>query len=150
MPPDASRLLPTASGCRPAAGETRFPLVGAAEGSELRAAASRLAELGVTAFSPSEAVEWPPLQLRKPLLDAAEADGVGLRVRPRRGLAAVFWTHTAAGLDRYSWHAGARVPPAEDGGKLIAQKFKSLPVQWRPRRRADGIRLPAELSPPAV
>ena len=129
-------------------GETRFPLVGAADGSELRLAAERLADLGITAFSPSEDIEWPPLHLRKPLLDAAEAEGVGLRIQPKAGLAAVFWTHTPDGLDKYSWHAGARVPPEATDGKLIAQKFKSLPVQWRPTRKADAARLPVELSPP--
>ena len=111
-------------------------------------AAERLADLGITAFSPSEDIEWPPLHLRKPLLDAAEAEGVGLRIQPKAGLAAVFWTHTPDGLDKYSWHARARVPPEATDGKLIAQKFKSLPVQWRPTRKADAARLPVELSPP--
>ena len=130
-------------------GETRFPLVGAAEGSELRAAAERLASLGVTAFSPNEAVEWPPIALRRTLLDAAEAEGVGLHLRPQKGLAAVFWTHTPHGLDPYSWHAGARLPPQATEGKLLVQKFKSLPREWRP---ADGgsVRLPTVLAPPEV
>lgn len=134
----------------PIGGETRFPLVGVTEPSELRDAAERLADLGVTAFSPSEAVEWPPLELRQKLLDAAETTGSGLHVQPKRGLAAVFWTHTANGLDQYSWHAGARLPPEAVEGKLIAQKFKSLPLECRPKRRGDKVRLPAEMSPPVV
>ena len=43
-------------------GETRFPLVGAAEPSALRDAARTIASLGVTAFSPSAAVQSPPLE----------------------------------------------------------------------------------------
>ena len=133
-------------------GETRFPLIGAPADSDLRDAAERIAGLGVTAFSPDEAVEWPPIAPRKLLLEAAESgeEGVGLHIRPRRGLAAVFWTHTADGLDPYSWHAGARVPPEATEGKLLAQKFKSLPVEWRPKRRSDKVRLPAVMAPPLV
>jgi hypothetical protein len=131
-------------------GETRFPLVGAPECSELRDAAERLASMGVTAFSPSEAVDWPPLAPRRALLDAAETNGVGLHVRPKKGLAAVFWTHTAEGLDAYSWHTGARLPPHASDGKLLVQKFKSLPREFRPKRKGDMIRLPAGLSPPVV
>lgn len=134
-------------------GETRFPLVGAAEPSELRDAARKIASLGVTAFSPSEAVESPPLALRRTLLDAAEADGVGLRLQPQRGLAAVFWTHTAEGLDPYSWHAGARLPPQVTEGKLLVQKFKALPRGCRPTARQGlgcALRLPAQFAPPPV
>ena len=134
-------------------GETRFPLVGAAEPSALRDAARRITSLGVTAFSPNEAVESPPLALRRTLLDAAETDGVGLRLRPQRGLAAVFWTHTAKGLDPYSWHAGARLPPHVTEGKLLVQKFKALPRGCRPTgtaRQGSVVRLPAQFSPPVV
>ena len=134
-------------------GETRFPLVGAASrgeaGQQLRRAARDLAGLGVTAFSPSEAVPFPPLELRRTLLDAAEAEGIGLRVRPRKGLAAVFWTHTADGLDPHSWHAGARLPPHATGGKLLAQKFKSVPRGYRPPE-GHTMRLPTQLAPPVV
>ena len=41
----------------PMGGETRFPLVGAAEDSALRDAAERLAGLGVTAFNGDEDVD---------------------------------------------------------------------------------------------
>lgn len=136
-----------------AGGETRFPLVGAAEPSALRDAARQLAGLGVTAFSPSQAVASPPLALRRTLLDAAEADGVGLRLRPRRGLAAVFWTHTEEGLDPYSWHAGARLPPQVAEGKLLVQKFKALPRGCRPAataRQGCMVRLPAQFAPPVI
>ena len=98
-------------------------------------------------------VESPPLALRRTLLDAAEADGVGLRLRPQRGLAAVFWTHTAEGLDPYSWHAGARLPPQVTGGKLLVQKFKALPRGCRPSARQGlgcAVRLPAQFTPPPV
>ena len=166
-------------------GETRFPLVGAEEHSELRAAARLIAGLGVTAFSPSAAVASPPLASRQTLLDAAEAEGVGLRVRPKKGTAAVFWTQTEQGLDPYSWHCGARLyprpppppPPQQqqqqqqqrhgkenlgelplthDLGqeevyeeKILVQKFKSLPAEWRAGGYAgETIRLPRELAPP--
>ena len=128
-------------------GETRFPLVGMAEPSELREAARQLCGYGATAFSPDPNVEWPPIGPRRKLLDAAEVEqGQGLHVRPRKGLAAVFWTHTTEGLDQYSWHAGARLPPECGGGKLIAQKFKSLPVEWRPEPQRGGgaVKLPKE------
>ena len=129
-------------------GETRFPLVGAAQSSPLRDAAERLASLGVTAFSDDEAVEFPPLPPRRVLCNAAETDNVGLHIRPRSGLAAVFWTHTNEGLDPFSWHVGARLPPMATEGKLIAQKFKSLPVQYRPARRNDVVKLPSHMAPP--
>ena len=61
-----------------AGGETRFPLVGAADSSELRDAARSLAAQGVTAFSPDEQICPPPMRLRKPLLEAAETEGVGV------------------------------------------------------------------------
>jgi len=131
-------------------GETRFPVVGADEHSDLRAAAKRLADMGTTAFSPSETVEWPPLALRKTLLDAAEDETVGLHVKPRKGLAAVFWTHLHDGLDPYSWHTGARLPPEATEGKTLVQKFKSMPRQYRPTARGARLCLPAELAPPAV
>lgn len=140
----------------PAGGETRFPLVGAAAHSAERDAAERIAGLGATAFSPDETVASPPIGLRRALLDAAEREG-SFRVRPRRGTAAVFWTHTADGLDPYSWHCGARLPPAPAAdlgpgleGKVVVQKFKSLPAAWRPTRRGEPVVLPAALAPPAV
>lgn len=134
-------------------GETRFPLVGAAEASPLRQAARALAcDYGLDAFSPDEHASRAPIALRRMLFEAAEAASVGVHVQPRKGLAAVFWTHTADGVDPYSWHAGARLPPEATDGKLILQKFKSLPVEWRPAQRADGVtvRLPRELAPPEV
>ena len=133
-----------------AGGETRFPLVGAATDSELRDAAKSLAAQGVTAFSPDEAIVSPPMRLRRPLFEAAETEGVGARVRPKKGLAAVFWTHTAQGIDPYSWHAGARLPPEVTDGKQIVQKFKSLPREWRPARKGGVVRLPDELAPPLL
>ena len=132
----------------PVGGETRFPLVGAGEPSELREAARRIADLGVTAFSPDSEVSTPPLALRKTLLDAAETSG--LHVKPKKGTAAVFWTQTEDGLDPYSWHAGARLPPEAADGKVIVQKFKSLPAEWRPGRAGEMVRLPAALAPPVV
>ena len=132
-----------------AGGETRFPLAGVPMASPLRDAAERLTDIGVTAFSPNAALEWPPIACRRALLDAAETLGVGAKVRPQSGLAAVFWTQTTDGLDPYSWHAGARLPPEAIDGKLIVQKFKSLPVQWRPQGD-DAVKLPKELAPPAV
>ena len=78
----------------------------------------------------------------------AEREGVGLRVVPRKGLAAVFWTHTAEGLDAYSWHAGAKLPPAVIDGKLLLQKFKALPAEFR-SKKGEPQRLPAALAPPA-
>ena len=131
-------------------GETRFPLVGAAEHSELRCAAERLASMGTTAFTKSKDVEWPPVPPRLALMAAAEDAQVGFHVKPKRGLAAVFWTHTEDGLDCYSWHAGARLLPEATEGKLIAQKFKSLPTACRPKRRGEPVRLPAGMAPPAM
>ena len=131
-------------------GETRFPLVGAPKHSPLREAAERLARLGVTAFTPSEDVEWPPLACRRALHRAAELDEVGMHVKPQKGLAAVFWTHTKEGLDPYSWHAGARLPPEATNGKLLVQKFKSLPMGWRPQRKRDAVKLPASYVQPCV
>ena len=67
----------------------------------------------------------------------------------------VFWTHTAAGLEACSWHVGARLPPEATDGKLIAQKFKALPMMRqlaakRGRARPGGgkVRLPPEMAPP--
>lgn len=131
-------------------GETRFPLANVSKESPLREAAERLADIGVTAFSPAEEQDWPPLACRLALHAAAESNCCGLHVRPKKGLAVVFWTHTVDGLDPYSWHAGARLPPEATEGKLLVQKFKSLPKEWRPTCRAEAVRLPAELSPPLI
>ena len=131
-------------------GETRFPLVNVAKASPLREAAERLADLGVTAFSPHEDIDWPPIACRAALAAAAESNCCGLHVRPKKGLACVFWTHTSDGLDPYSWHAGARLPPEATEGKLIVQKFKSLPKEWRPLRKGDAVRMPVELPPPRI
>lgn len=134
-------------------GETRFPLLGAAEDSDLRAAAERLAGLGVTAFNGDEDVEWPPIAPRRILMDAAENSAIGLHVKPKRGLACVFWTHTANGLDPCSWHVGARLPPEQVEGKLLAQKFKALPIAHQlaaKRSRGGKVMLPAELLPPQM
>jgi hypothetical protein len=64
---------------------------------------------------------------------------------PQKGLAAVFWTHTPHGLDRYSWHAGARLPPQATEGELLVQKLKSLPREWQPY----GAALYSPREPPA-
>jgi hypothetical protein len=130
-------------------GETRFPLACVPKDSALRGAAERLVDIGVTAFTRNAAVDWPPIACRQALLDAAEARGVGAKVRPQSGLAVVFWTQTTDGLDPYSWHAGARLPPEATDGKLIVQKFKSLPAQWRPPAD-EVVKLPKELAPPVV
>ena len=44
----------------------------------------------------------------------------------------------------------ARLPPEAANGKLLAQKFKSLPVGWRPAKRGEPVRLPACTAPPQV
>ena len=125
-------------------------MAGISKASPLREAAERLADCGTTAFTPNEDIDWPPIACRQALHAAAESNGVGLHVRPMRGLAAVFWTHTEDGLDPYSWHTGARLPPEAGNGKLLAQKFKSLPKGWRPEQPGGIVRLPSELSPPPV
>ena len=103
----------------PVGGETRFPLVGAERESPLREAAERLTDLGVTAFTPSDAVEWPPLACRAALSCAAEKAGVGLRVRPQKGLACVFWTHTTAGLCPYRCARGCERPRPSSGARRL-------------------------------
>ena len=124
-------------------GETRFPLVGAPEGSPTREAAEKALRCQVTALSSDMRVEWPPVHCRRTLFDAAEDPETGLWVRPRRRLAAVFWTQTSEGVDPCSWHAGARLRPG-GGYKLLAQKFKALPAAYR----TPPLRLPSVLAPP--
>jgi len=126
-------------------GETRFPLCFAGADSHLRSCAERVLGCGATHASPDAAIEWPPHAPRRALFEAAEAEGVGYDVRPVRGLACVFWTYTEEGVDPCSWHTGARLrAPAS---KMIAQKFKALPLA---HRTAERLVLPSELQPPSL
>ena len=78
--------------------------------------------------------QWPPIAPRRTLMAAAETAGVGYWIKPRRGCAAVFWTHTDKGLDAHSWHVGARLPPEATDGKLIAREWLSS-TSWPSSRR---------------
>ena len=91
-----------------------------------------------------EAAPPPTEPPGKVLLDAGQRADLGVRVRPRRGGALVFWTMHTEGVDPYSFHNGVRVAP-EAGGKWIAQKFKELPAA---HRAARPLRLPSELAHP--
>lgn len=71
----------------------------------------------------------------------------GLRVQPKAGAAAIFWSLRDDGaVDPASWHGGARVV-GEDGGssyfdrgKWTLQSFRQLPENKRGDDRADFIR----------
>ena len=44
---------------------------------------------------------------------------------------------------------GEGLPPEVTDGKLLVQKFKSLPARWR-RSSDEVVKLPSELAPPPV
>ena len=125
--------LPTGMG-----GETRFPVALAPAESRVRAAAEAALRAGATVLRRGASAEATAL------LEAAEMQDVGVSVRPRRGSACVFWTMDGAGVDPASWHNGAKVLHGA-GGKIIAQKFKELPAQYR---GATPLSLPAECAVP--
>lgn len=121
-------LSDVAEGC---GGETVFPIANAEDDSVLVAAGASAISQGLTAIEEGDRDSLPP-PLRA-LKDAAETDGLGVRVRPRRGAACCFWTLDAnqhRRPDPRSWHGGTRVT-AGGGGKWIVQKFKELPVEQR-------------------
>ena len=71
----------------------------------------------------------------------------GVRVQPKAGAAAVFWSLGDDGaVDPASWHGGARVVGGEDGssyfenGKWTLQSFRQLPETKRDADRADFVR----------
>ena len=119
-------------------GETRFPIANQPAESAVRAAGEATLRAGATVLRPGASAEADIL------LDVAESATVGVHVRPRRGAACCFWTMNADGVDPSSWHNGAAVRHG-GGGKIIAQKFKELPAEYR---RDTPLRLPSCLPPP--
>ena len=80
------------------------------------------------------------------MLDDVRPHG-GVRVQPKAGAAAVFWSLGDDGaVDPASWHGGARVVGGEDGpsyfenGKWTLQSFRQLPETKRDADRADFVR----------
>lgn len=62
---------------------------------------------------------------------AAEASGIGMRVKPEEGTMCLFWTRLDDGeIDRHSWHGGAPVPEGAVW-KWTLQKFKEVPLSAR-------------------
>ena len=74
-----------------------------------------------------------PSELRR-LFHAAEQGDVGVRIRPRRGSACVFWTRhpgePPGDIDPRTWHGAEKLVEGA-GGKMIAQKFKEVPLEQR-------------------
>ena len=79
------------------------------------------------------------------MLDDVRPHG-GVRVQPKAGAAAVFWSLGDDGaVDPASWHGGARVVGGEGGsyfenGKWTLQSFRQLPETKRDADRADFVR----------
>ena len=80
------------------------------------------------------------------MLDDVRPHG-GVRVQPKAGAAACFWSLGDDGaVDPASWHGGARVVGGEVGssyfenGKWTLQSFRQLPENKRDADRADFVR----------
>jgi prolyl 4-hydroxylase len=112
-------------------GETVFPLAGAS--ASLRSAAEQLAENGIhhTFDSAPDKRLGAALKLVNAQAERAAKGECGLKVKPQRGAACVFYTMGPSGaVDPNSFHFGSSIV-APCAGKWTLQFFKELPVEFR-------------------